>query len=139
MRVNLGEALRGQGRLLEAEDEARRAEEVAIVHRLVPDLIDVYNLLGSIARDRCDEEGFVFYEQALRVCHERALPRKTEAAILNGYGQLHLACERPDEGRGYLEAARDVYRALGFARELGRVEEHLTKLEPEREPEPELV
>jgi tetratricopeptide (TPR) repeat protein len=136
MRVNLGEALRGLGRLLEAEDEARRAEEVAIVHRLVPDLIDVYTLLGSIARDRCDQEGFVFYEQALRVCHERALPRKTEAAILHGYGQLHLACDRPEEGRGYLEAARDVYRALGFAPELGRVEENLRKLEPEREPEP---
>jgi tetratricopeptide (TPR) repeat protein len=136
MRVNLGEALRGQARLLEAEDEARRAEEVAIVHRLVPEFIDVYNLLGSIARDRCDEEGFVFYEQALRVCHERALPRKTEAAILHGYGQLHLACDRPEEGRGYLEAARDVYRDLGFAPELGRVEENLRKLEPEREPEP---
>lgn len=136
MRVNLGEALRGQARLLEAEDEARRAEEVAIVHRLVPDLIDVYNLLGAIARDRCDEEGFVFYEQALRVCHERALPRKTEAAILHGYGQLHCACDRPEEGRGYLEAARDVYRSLGFAPELQRVEESLVKLAPEREPEP---
>lgn len=139
MRVNLGEALRGQARLLEAEDEARRAEEVAIVHRLVPDLIDVYLLLGSIARGRCDEEGFVFYEQALRVCHERALPRKTEAAILHGYGQLHLSCARPEEGRGYLEAARDVYRALGFARELARVEENLRKLEPELEREPEPV
>ena len=136
MRVNLGEALRAQGRLLEAEDEARRAEEVAIVHRLVPDLIDVYVLLGSIARGRCDEEGFVFYEQALRVCHERGLPRKTEAAILHGYGQLHCACDRPEEGRGYLEAARDVYRALGFVPELARVEESLLKLEPEPEPEP---
>lgn len=136
MRVNLGEALRGQARLLEAEDEARRAEEVAIVHRLVPDLIDVYSLLGSIARDRCDEEGFVFYEQALRVCHERAMPRKTEAAILHGYGQLHCACDRPEEGRGYLEAAREVYRSLGFAPELARVEENLKKLVPDREPEP---
>lgn len=136
MRVNLGEALRGQARLLEAEDEARRAEEVAIVHRLVPDLIDVYTLLGSIARDRCDEEGFVFYEQALRVSHERGMPRKTEAAILHGYGQLHCACDRPEEGRGYLEAARDVYRALGFAPELARVEESLKKLVPDREPEP---
>ena len=136
MRVNLGEALRAQGRLLEAEDEARRAEELAIVHRMVPDLVDVYNLLGSIARERCDQEGFVFYEQALRVCHERAMPRKTEAAILHGYGQLHCACGRPEEGRGYLEAARDVYRALGFAPELARVEEDLRRLAPELEAEP---
>lgn len=139
MRVNLGEALRAQARYLEAEDEARRAEEVAIVHRLVPDLIDVYNLLGAIARERCDEEGFVFYEQALRVCHERALPRKTEAAILHGYGQLHYACGRPEEGRGYLEAARDIYHALGFAPELARVEENLRRLVPETEREPEPV
>ena len=131
LRVNLGEALLRQGRLLEAADEARVAEEVAIVHRLVPDLVDVYNLLGAIARERCDEEGFVFYEQALRVCHERALPRKTEAAILHGYGQLHSACGRPEEGRGYLEAARDVYRALGFGPELARVQESVAKLEPE--------
>jgi len=137
MRVNLGESLLRQGRLLEAADEARRAEEVAIVHRLVPDLIDVYNLLGAIARERSDEEGFVFYEQALRVCHERGLPKKTEAAILHGYGQLHYACGRPEEGRGYLEAARDVYRDLGFAPELSRVEADVARLQPEPEPEPE--
>ena len=131
IRVNLGDSLLRQGRLLEAADEARRAEEVAVVHRLVPDLVDVYNLLGSIARERADEEGFVFYEQALRVCHERGLPRKTEAAILHGYGQLHCACGRPEEGRGYLEAARDVYRALGFGPELARVEADVARLEPE--------
>ena len=131
MRVNLGEALLRRGRLLEAADEARRAEEVAIVHRLVPDLIDVYNLLGAIARERSDEEGFVFYEQGLRVCQERALPRKTEAAVLHGYGLLHCACGRPEEGRGYLDAARDVYRDLGFAPELARVERDVARLEPE--------
>jgi tetratricopeptide (TPR) repeat protein len=131
MRVNLGEALLHQGRLLEAADEARTAEEVAIVHRLVPDLVDVYNLLGALARERCDEEGFVFYEQGLRVCQERGLPRKTEAAVLHGYGQLHCACGRPEEGRGYLDAARDVYRALGFAPELARVERDVERLEPE--------
>jgi hypothetical protein len=102
--------------------------------------VDVYNLLGSIARERCDEEGFVFYEQALRVCHERDLPRNTEAAILHGYGKLHCACGRPEEGRGYLEAARDVYRARGYATELARVEEDLVRFAAqaavERKPEP---
>lgn len=131
LRVNLGESLLRQGRLLEAADEARRAEEVAIIHRLVPDLVDVYTLLGAIARERCDEEGFVFYEQALRVCQERGLPRKTQAAILHGYGQLHCACGRPEEGRGYLEAARDVYAALGLGPELARVEQDVARVAPE--------
>lgn len=125
LHVNLGEALLRLGRLLEAEDAARRAEELAVVQRMVPDLVDVYALLGAIARARCDGEGFVFYEEALRVCHERGLPRKREAALLHGYGLLHFACGRAEEGRGYLEAARDLYRLLGFGPELGRVEQAL--------------
>lgn len=121
LRVNLGGALVPQDRLLEAQDEARRAEEIAILNRFVPDLVDVYLLLGSVARAQRDEEGFVFYEQALRVCRERGLPRKTEAAILHDYGVLHARCNRPSEARAYLEAAGEIYRALGFAPELTRL------------------
>jgi tetratricopeptide (TPR) repeat protein len=129
LRVNLGDALVRQERLFEAEGEARRAEEVAILHRFIPDLVDVYVLLGSIARARADEEGFVFYEQALAVCHERDLPQKSEAAVLHGYGQLHGRCGRPGEARAYLEAARDIYRALGYAPELARVSRDLGALD----------
>jgi tetratricopeptide (TPR) repeat protein len=121
LRVNLGGALVPQDRLLEAQDEARRAEEIAILNRFVPDLVDVYLLLGSVARAQRDEEGFVFYEQALRVCRERGLPRKTEAAILHDYGVLHARCSRPSEARAYLDAAGEIYRALGFAPELARL------------------
>ncbi|HKP74273.1 MAG TPA: tetratricopeptide repeat protein, partial [Longimicrobiaceae bacterium] len=101
-----------------------------VVHRMIPDLVSVYGLLGGIARSRCDEEGFVFYEQALNVCHERGLPRKDEAAVLHGYGMLHAACGRPAEARAYLEAAREIYNALGFAPELARVDRDLASLEP---------
>lgn len=125
LRINLGHALAGQDRLFEAEEEARRAEELAVVHRFVPDLVDVYDLLGAIARARCDEEGFVFYEQALEVCRERELPRVKEAGIYHGYGRLYRACGRPAEARAYLEQARDVYRRLGLTPELRRVEEEL--------------
>ena len=130
VRNNLGEMLLRQGRLFEAQEEARRAEEVAIVHRLVEDCVDVYLLLGGIAKARADEEGFVFYEQALSVCHERGLPRKTEAAVLHGYGLLHGACGRPAEARAYVEAAREIYQSLGFLPELAQVEADLAALEP---------
>jgi Tfp pilus assembly protein PilF len=130
VRNNLGEMLLRQGRLFEAQEEARRAEELAIVHRLVEDCVDVYLLLGGIARSRCDEEGFVFYEQALSVCHERGLPRKQEAAVLHGYGLLHGACGRPAEARAYLDAAREIYDALGFLPELAGVDADLGALEP---------
>ena len=130
LRVNLGDVLAQQGRLFEAMEEARRAEDLGIVNRLVPHLVDVYTLLGSIARGRRDEEGFVFYEQALAVIHERGLPKKDEAAVLHGYGLLHGACGRPAEARAYLEAARQIYEALGYAPELRKVDADLEALEP---------
>jgi tetratricopeptide (TPR) repeat protein len=130
IRTNLGDVLLQQGRWFEAEDEARRAEEIGIVHRLIENLVDVYLLLGGIARSKCDEEGFVFYEQALSVCQERNLPRKQEAAVLHGYGMLHGACGRPAEAREYLLAAREIYDSLGFAPELARVDADLVTLSP---------
>lgn len=130
VRVNLGETLRRQDRLFEALDEARRAEEIGIVNRLIPDLVDVYVLLGDVARVRCDEEGFVFFEQALEICHERGLPKKEEAAVLHGYALLHGACGRPVEARAYLEAARAVYEELGFVPELAKVDADLAALGP---------
>jgi hypothetical protein len=77
-----------------------------------------------------DEEGFVFYEQALNVCHERGLPKKEEAAVLHGYGLLHGACGRPAEARAYLDAAREIYDSLGFLPELARVDDDIAALEP---------
>jgi tetratricopeptide (TPR) repeat protein len=130
VRCNLGEVLIRQDRLFEAQDEARRAEEVAIVHRLIPTLVPVYGVLGAIARARCDEEGFVFYEQALNVCQERGLPKKEEAGVLHGYAMLHAACGRPAEARAYLHAARETYESLGFVPELGRVDADLASLGP---------
>lgn len=128
LRVNLGQALLAQGRLFEAEEEARKAEEIGVLNRLIMDLVDVYNLLGKIAAARCDEEGFIFYEQALQVCHERGLPQIKEAAIYHGYGLLHKACGRSREAIAYLEQARDIYSALGLPPELGRVEADLAAL-----------
>ncbi|HEV2132249.1 MAG TPA: tetratricopeptide repeat protein, partial [Longimicrobiaceae bacterium] len=128
MRVNLGQTLVRQGRLFEAEEEARRAEEIAILNRFIPDLVDVYELLGTIARTRCDEEGFIFYEQALNVCQERELPKKVEASIYYGYGRLHVSCDRNEEAAAYLEQAREIYASLGLATELAKVNAVLDSL-----------
>ena len=131
VRCNLGDVLLRRGRLFEAEEEARAAEEAAIVHGLIDDLVDVYLLLGGIARARAAEEGFVFYEQALNVCHERGLPRKQEAAVLHGYGLLHAACGRPAEARAYLDAAREIFASIGLAPELATLDRDLSLLAAE--------
>lgn len=129
LRRNLGQSLIPQERLFEAEEEARKAEEVAILHRLIPYLVDAYELLGTIARYRCDEEGFVFFEQALRVCRERGLPQVKEASVYYEYGLLYQSCGRPVEARAYLEQARDIYSDLGLAPELERVNKALETME----------
>lgn len=128
MRINLGQTLVPQGRYFEADEQARRAEEIAILNRFIPDLVDVYDLLGGIARERCDEEGFIFYEQALSVCHERGLPQIREAGIYHGYGRLYGACGHTEEAVAYLERAREIYASLGLATELGRVNAEFERL-----------
>ncbi|MDQ3555551.1 MAG: tetratricopeptide repeat protein [Gemmatimonadota bacterium] len=125
IRINLGQSLIPQGRLFEAEEEARRAEELAIMNRLIRFLVDVYELLGAVSTARADEEGFVFYEQALNVCREQGLPPVSEAAVYRGYGLLHRACGRAAEAAAYLEQARDTYAALGIAVERDKVAREL--------------
>jgi tetratricopeptide (TPR) repeat protein len=127
--LNLGESLLKQHRLFEAEEQARKAEELAIINRQVPYLVDVYALFGRIARARCDEEGLVFYEQALSVCRERGLPRVKEAMVYYEYGLLYKSCGRPTEAVAYLERARDIYAQLGLTVELGRVVRDLEDLD----------
>ncbi|HEV2147323.1 MAG TPA: tetratricopeptide repeat protein [Longimicrobiaceae bacterium] len=134
LRVNLGDALARQDRFFEAEEEARRAEEAAIAHRYIPRLVEVYGLFGKIARRRCDEEGFVFFEQALNVCRERELPAVKEAGVYEEYGLLHLACGRRTEAEAYLEQARAVYRDLGLGRDLVRVDGELARARAVEEP-----
>jgi tetratricopeptide (TPR) repeat protein len=129
IRGNLGQALLRQGRLFEAEEEARRAEEMAILHRYIPQLVDVYRLFGDISRERCDEEGFVFFEQALEVCRERGLPPVHAAGVYHGYGLLYRSCDRPAEALAYLDQARAIYARLGLARELSRVEADLPRVD----------
>ncbi len=127
--LNLGESLLKQQRLFEAEEQARKAEECAIVHRQVPYLVDIYALFGRIARARCDEEGLVFYEQALQVCRERGLPQVKVAWMYHEYGLLYNACGRSAEALAYVERARDIYAELGMAPELSRVQRDLDDLE----------
>lgn len=125
LRTNLGQALLRQARLFEAEAQAREAEELAIVHQLIADLVDVYTLRGAICEARGDEEGFVFFEQALAVCRQQKLPPVAEARVYHGYGTLYLRCGRAAEGEAYLRHAETVYQRLGLETELRRVRAEL--------------
>lgn len=111
--VNLGEALLEQGRVLDAEEVARAAEEKAIVSNIVPRLPEVYRLLGAVAGARGLEDGFVFFEQALDLIRERGLPEFEMAQTLEAYGRFVLGTGRRGEAEARFREAARIYEGLG--------------------------
>lgn len=99
--VNLGEALLAQGRDLEAGQEAREAEALALAGRVVGKLPEVYRLLAAVAEARGEADAFVLLERALEVIRSRGLPPFEEALTLEPYAaMLH--------GAGDEERAREL-------------------------------
>ncbi|HEX2095010.1 MAG TPA: tetratricopeptide repeat protein [Longimicrobiaceae bacterium] len=127
--INLAECLLLQGRLRDAERVTRELERVAVTQRLTPLLPHVYRGLGAIARERGDEEGFVFYEQALELCREPDSPPIEQAVTQHEYGVFEARMERTDSALARLREAREVYRRLGAGPELARVEADLAEIE----------
>jgi tetratricopeptide (TPR) repeat protein len=113
--VNLADPLLRTGRLPHAERVAREAERLAIQHRVLIKLPDVYRTLGAIAQARGDAEGFVFFEQALDVCRRHGLPAFETAATQHRYGLFEAAMGSLESAAARLRAARDVYSGIGAA------------------------
>src|SRR5438128_11310748 len=67
IRLNLAELDLEAGRLLEAEAELRRAEQVAVGGQVVRPPAQIYTLMGRLRGAQGDETGFVFFEQAIEL------------------------------------------------------------------------
>lgn len=128
IRINLAESLISADRLLEAEEELRRAEQVAISASLTPPLIRVYVLMGRLHGRQQDETGFVFFEQALVLCRALEPSRTLEAALYRDYGLFRADLGQQDEARELLQRARALYDSLGEAHELEQVEAELQRV-----------
>lgn len=128
IRVDLAELALEAGRPLEAEEELRRAEEVAIARNLPGRLVGIYVLMGRLRGLQGDETGFVFFEQALELCRIIGRSPRDEARVYHEYGMFRSRLGQADEARAYLERARDLFEALGKVVELARVREELERL-----------
>ena len=128
IRLNLAELDLDGGRLVEAEAELRRAEQVAIGGDLMLRLAQVYVLMGRLRGVQEDETGFVFFEQALELA--KALDRSvaTQAQVSFEYGLFRNRLGQQDEARAYLEQARELYDSLGEAAERERADAELRRL-----------
>jgi tetratricopeptide (TPR) repeat protein len=125
IQLHLAELLLETDRLLEAEEEMRRAEQVAINSNLTRRLVQIYTWLGKLRGRQGDETGFVFFEQAIELCRTFERAPQDEARVYHEYGLFRQRCGGADEARAYLERARDIFRSLGVDAEVERVSAEL--------------
>ena len=128
IRLSLAKLDLEAGRLVEAEAELRRAEQVAIGGNLMLRLAQVSALMGRLRGAQEDETGFVFFEQALELA--KALDRSvaTQAQMYFEYGLFRNRLGHQDEARAYLEQAREMFGSLGEAAERERADAELRRL-----------
>lgn len=131
IRLNICQLYLEWGRLPDAEDEARRVEEAAIVHALTEELAHAYVVIGKVRALRSDDRGFVFYEKALELCRQRDPSPTLEAEVYLEYGVFQRQLGLVEEARAYLERSREILQGISDVRMLERVghELQLTKRE----------
>ena len=127
IRLRLAELGIEGDRLLDAEEELRRAEQIAVAGNVAACLIRVYAQMGRLRGLQNDETGFVFFEQALVLCRTLGHPPSDEARLFHEYGMFRNRLGDAEEARVYLERARALFDALGEGAELARVEEELKR------------
>lgn len=128
IRLSLAELHLDAERFLEAEEEMRRAEQVAIARNLPGRLAEIYTLMGKLRGQQEDETGFVFFEQAIDLCRMVEHAPATEAHVYLEYGLFMRRLNQRDEARAYLEQARGIFESLGEEMERERVEAELQKM-----------
>jgi tetratricopeptide (TPR) repeat protein len=116
------------GRYLDAEEEMRRAEQLAIAANLLRELVQIYALMGRSRGRQGDEAGFVFFEQAIELARTLDRAPRVEAQVCFEYGVFQHRIARPDESRAYLERAREIFASLGASVDLERVQAELHEL-----------
>ncbi|MGH7560999.1 MAG: hypothetical protein ACRENB_08260 [Gemmatimonadales bacterium] len=96
------------GRLPAAEDEIRRAEELAISTGSTAALAELYLLLGRLRGLQGDEGGFVFFEKASELCRGREPMPRLEAGVYLEYARFRRRFGELDDCRAYLGRAREL-------------------------------
>ena len=113
VRLNLAELYLELGRLPDAEDEARRAEDLAVANEQQGALVRVYLVMGRLRGRQGDESGFVFFEQAIQLCRSGEPARRREVEVYREYARFRATMGDRDEARAYLERARDLLEPFG--------------------------
>jgi tetratricopeptide (TPR) repeat protein len=108
IRIRLSRHLLERNELRDAEDQARRAEELAIVHNHAQELARIYLLLGAIRTAERDETGMVFFEKALELSRDPLPLVRLEADAYREYARFCFAVGQEEEATAYLEREREL-------------------------------
>jgi len=127
--IELAECSLQVGRLLEAEEWVRAAEEHAVASRSTYTLGHLYVGLGKLARARGDADGFLFFEKALEIARQWDY-HPLEAETLMEYALLRRELDGSDEALSYLERAKEIFGSLGNAGERDRAAAEIARMVP---------
>lgn len=130
VRLSLCELHYETGRVPDAEAEMRRAEELAIAQNFPRQLARLYVIMGKMRGREHDENGFIFFEMALRLCSGLEPAPRQEAEVYVEYGRFRIELGDKEEGRGYLERAREILELLGDTHGFKEVQADLATLTP---------
>jgi tetratricopeptide (TPR) repeat protein len=128
VRLRLAELYLDMGRLPDAEDELRRAEDVAVEHQQQRWLARVYLMIGKLRGRQRDENGFVFFEQAIELCRSGEPALRLEADVYREYARFRMTMGNDDEARAYLERARELLEPFGDEAAREKIDEELQRL-----------
>lgn len=128
IRLHFAELLLEMGRALDAQEEVRRAEQLAIAHHASRRLVRIYVLMGVLRGREGDETGFIFFEQALALCRTFDRTPALEAEVYHQYGQFKHRLGEAHEAVAFLERARELFEEAGGGASLERVRAELAEL-----------
>jgi tetratricopeptide (TPR) repeat protein len=125
IRLQIAKLYLGQQRYLEADEELRRVERIALDARHWSRLAHVYSLLGSSKGRQGDENGFIFFEEALKLA--RMLPQWpiVEARVRRDYAAFKQQLGSPVEARAHLERALEIFTQVGATADANGVKAEL--------------
>lgn len=125
IRLQIAKLYIAQQRFLEAEEELRRVESVAIRSYHLRRLAHVYSLFGISRGKQGDENGFIFFENALDVA--RRLPQWpiVEARVRRDYAAFRQQLGSPVEARAHLERALEIFTQVGATADANGVKAEL--------------
>lgn len=112
--IGLTRALMGQERWREAEDEARRGEELAIMHNLTLPLARLYVIFGNLRGAQGDEDGFVFFEKSIELCRGVEGHPRQEGETYLEYGRFRRGVGDREGARGCFERALEIFTTLQY-------------------------